>query len=289
MFGMLNDLQAPIEHEEETEELRLEDEIPMNVGIDIDEDRTNNIFQDLLNEACIMSSSYLRNNFLKTDAMFLEFEDDLDKIARGSSSVDDNARYSSQQSATPTPRRHAYQAISVCVRKTFPIRCLKWADVGREYIEVVKGDLQRFFVLDFNDQAMNRHFKKYNDPEEARANPRNNQMLELQSQPTVEGSQPFSEDEICDQVLGRRPGYSKGLGWGPKPKARKMMSASSFTTSCFQSATKREIQILAKLDQALERIELQDRNFQALALEMEQIRKLIQDMTRAQQGQPHDP
>ncbi|KAA0064176.1 CACTA transposable element [Cucumis melo var. makuwa] len=47
---MLNDLQAPIEHEEETEELRLEDEMPMNVGVDIDEDRTNNIFYDLLNE-----------------------------------------------------------------------------------------------------------------------------------------------------------------------------------------------------------------------------------------------
>ncbi|KAA0047464.1 uncharacterized protein E5676_scaffold507G00520 [Cucumis melo var. makuwa] len=30
---MLNDLQAPIEHEEETEELRLEDEISMNVGV----------------------------------------------------------------------------------------------------------------------------------------------------------------------------------------------------------------------------------------------------------------
>ncbi|KAL0553521.1 hypothetical protein IC582_007419 [Cucumis melo] len=84
------------------------------------------------------------------------------------------------------------QAIGVCVRKTFPVRCLKWTDVGREYIEVVKGDLQRFFVLDFNDQAMNRfvehqmlttfkefradchkHFKKYSDPEEARANPPN--------------------------------------------------------------------------------------------------------------------
>ncbi|XP_050944376.1 uncharacterized protein LOC127150552 [Cucumis melo] len=54
-----------------------------------------------------------------------------------------------------------------------------------------------------------------------------NQMLELQSQPTPEGSQPLSEDEICDQVLGRRPGYSKGLGWGPKPKARRTASAGS--------------------------------------------------------------
>ncbi|TYK01073.1 CACTA en-spm transposon protein [Cucumis melo var. makuwa] len=83
-------------------------------------------------------------------------------------------------------------AIGVCVRKTFPVRCLKWVDVGREYIEVVKGDLQRLFVLDFNDQVMNRfvehqmlttfkefranchkHFKKYSDPKEARANPPN--------------------------------------------------------------------------------------------------------------------
>ncbi|TYK02259.1 CACTA en-spm transposon protein [Cucumis melo var. makuwa] len=32
------------------------------------------------------------------------------------------------------------------------------------------------------------------------------------SQPILEGSQPLSGDEICDQVLGRRPGYSKGLG-----------------------------------------------------------------------------
>ncbi|KAA0051834.1 uncharacterized protein E5676_scaffold609G00610 [Cucumis melo var. makuwa] len=51
MFGMLNDLQAPIEHAEETDDGHLEDEISMNVEVDIDEDRTNNIFQDLLNEA----------------------------------------------------------------------------------------------------------------------------------------------------------------------------------------------------------------------------------------------
>ncbi|KAL0536338.1 hypothetical protein IC582_025284 [Cucumis melo] len=48
---MLNDLQAPIEHEEEIEEFRLEDEMAMNVGVNIDEDTTNNIFQDLLNQA----------------------------------------------------------------------------------------------------------------------------------------------------------------------------------------------------------------------------------------------
>ncbi|XP_050945494.1 uncharacterized protein LOC127150847 [Cucumis melo] len=379
--------------------------------------------------ATLAIMSYRRSNFMETDDMFLQFEDNLDNnIAGGSSSVGDNTGSSSQQT-TPTPRRRAQsrllelerhvaingripmtiapraekpisphvvrfsQAIGVCVRKTFPVRCLKWTDVEREYIEVVKGDLQRFFVLDFNDQAMNRfvehqmltnfkefradchkHFKKYSDPEEARANPPNalvgrdedwhflcdhyisrafqeqsrtnkaarqkqpynhssrsksflqlqyelaerrgqpvdrvelfrethvragtfvsqaaedahNQMLELQSQPIPEGSQPLSEDEICDQVLGRRPGYSKGLGWGPKPKARRTASASSSSTSCSQS-TQKEIELQAKLHEALERIEVQDRNHQALASQVEAMKKMIEDLTRAQQGPPHDP
>ncbi|TYK30755.1 CACTA en-spm transposon protein [Cucumis melo var. makuwa] len=62
-----------------------------------------------------------------------------------------------------------------------------------------------------------------------------NQMLELQSQPTLEGSQPFSRDKICDQI------------------------------------------------------EVQDRNHAALASQVEQMQKLIEDLTRAHQGPPHDP
>ena len=37
MFGMLNDLQAPIEHEQEIEE-GLENEITFNIGVDIEEE-----------------------------------------------------------------------------------------------------------------------------------------------------------------------------------------------------------------------------------------------------------
>ncbi|TYK29887.1 CACTA en-spm transposon protein [Cucumis melo var. makuwa] len=150
--------------------------------------------------ATLAIMSYRRSNFMETDDMFLQFEDNLDNnIAGGSSSVGDNTESSSQQ-ATPTPRRRAQSrllelerhAIGVCVRKTFSVRCLKWADVGREYIKVVKGDLQRLFVPDFYDQAMNRfvehqmlttfkefradchrHFKKYSDLEDARTNPPN--------------------------------------------------------------------------------------------------------------------
>ncbi|TYK05151.1 CACTA en-spm transposon protein [Cucumis melo var. makuwa] len=133
--------------------------------------------------------------------MLLEFEDNLDNLAGGSSSMGDNAGSSSQPPVTPTPRKRAqsrllelerHVAINgcilmtiapgvekcifphairfsqvICVRKTFSIRCLKWANVGRKYVEVVKGDLQRFFVLNFNAQAKNSELEK------ARANPPN--------------------------------------------------------------------------------------------------------------------
>ena len=111
-------------------------------------------------------------------------------------------------------------------------------------------------------------------------------MLELQSQPTLEGSQPFFRDEICETVLGRRPDYSKGIGWGSKLKAYKTMSASSSTTSCPQSTI--ELQLQGKLDKTIQRIEEQTRNHETLVSEVEQMRKLIEDMTRAHQGPLHD-
>ncbi|KAA0048129.1 CACTA en-spm transposon protein [Cucumis melo var. makuwa] len=40
-----------------------------------------------------------------------------------------------------------------------------------------------------------------------------------------EGNQPLFGDEICETVLGRRFGYLKDLGWGPKSKAHKTTSA----------------------------------------------------------------
>ncbi|KAA0061298.1 CACTA en-spm transposon protein [Cucumis melo var. makuwa] len=526
---MLNDLQASIEHEEETEELRLEDEMPMNVGVDIDEDRTNNIFQDLLNEArnelylgCFefsslnflvklmlvkvlndwsnksfdmllellraafpMCSTIIPSSFYEAKrklhdlglgyetihackydcVLYLkEFTDcdcvcnivlhvaRLDDVLRHPADAEGwkhfdsefsdfafdswNVEYkgvSGYLSVTEEPvilatqvhqvfyvddpkneivvshqvdghieddtlcrtnvdptiversivhhitddfiddvdeylshlERHVAinwrilmtiapgakkpisphavrfsQAIGMCVQKTFLVHGLKMADVGREYIEVVKGDLRRLFVLDFNDQVMNRFVELqmnnhgrtrllgrssltiivagpsrfYNDSTSSlrkgesidhvelfwemhvragtfvsqAAEDAHNQMLELQSQPTPEGNQPLSGHEICDQVLDRRPGYSKGLGWGPKPKVRRTMSASSSSTSCLQS-TQKEIELQAKLNEALERIDVQDRIHQALASQVEQMQKLIKDFTRAQQGPPHYP
>lgn len=44
-------------------------------------------------------------------------------------------------------------------------------------------------------------------------------MMELLEKSEEEGNT-LSPDEICDQVLGTRSGYIKGLGYGPKPKGK---------------------------------------------------------------------
>uniref|UniRef100_A0A9I9DRG4 CACTA en-spm transposon protein n=1 Tax=Cucumis melo TaxID=3656 RepID=A0A9I9DRG4_CUCME len=193
----------------------------------------------------IMSSSYPRNNFMETDAMFLEFEDDLDNITGASLSVGDNTGSSSQQPATPTLRRCAQSRLlelerHVAINECTPMTIAPGAEkhifshvvgfsqaigigrVGREYIEVVKGDLQRLFMLDFNDQAMNRfvehqmlttfkefqadchrHFKKYNDPEEARANPPN-ALEQSRTNKAARQKQPYNHSSESKSFLQRQ-------------------------------------------------------------------------------------
>uniref|UniRef100_A0A9I9E476 CACTA en-spm transposon protein n=1 Tax=Cucumis melo TaxID=3656 RepID=A0A9I9E476_CUCME len=189
--------------------------------------------------------SYRRSNFMETDDMFLQFEDDLDNnIAGGSSSVGDNTGSSSQQT-TPTPRRRAQSRLlelerHVAINGRIPMtiapgaekpiyphavrfsQAIGWTDVEREYIEVVKGDLQRFFVLDFNDQAMNRfvehqmlttfkefradchkHFKKYSDPEEARANPPN-ALEQSRTNKAAKQKQPYNHSSGSKSFLQRQ-------------------------------------------------------------------------------------
>ncbi|TYK03072.1 gamma-aminobutyrate transaminase POP2 [Cucumis melo var. makuwa] len=158
-------------------------------------------------EPCTMSS--FSCSFDETDAMLLEFVDDLDNFAGGSSSVRDNSS-TSQPFATLTTRRCMF--------------------VEHQMLSTFKE-----FWGDYH-----RHFKKYNDPEEACVNP-----------PHLLVGRNENLHYLCDYYMSR----------------------------AFQ----------AKLDQVMQRIEEQTRNHEALVSEVEQMRKLIEDMTRAQQGLPHDP
>ncbi|KAF9604309.1 hypothetical protein IFM89_005635 [Coptis chinensis] len=49
-------------------------------------------------------------------------------------------------------------------------------------------------------------------------------MVELQNQPTPEGSNPLTEEEIFYEVLGVRPSYKRGLGHGEAPPSRKRVA-----------------------------------------------------------------
>ncbi|KAL4279094.1 hypothetical protein GQ457_03G015270 [Hibiscus cannabinus] len=52
-------------------------------------------------------------------------------------------------------------------------------------------------------------------------------MVELQSTPVEEGSEPKTTDDIVDEVLGTRSGYIPGLGYGPKPKKNQVQIQST--------------------------------------------------------------
>ncbi|KAA0026269.1 CACTA en-spm transposon protein [Cucumis melo var. makuwa] len=83
---------------------------------------------------CIMGTmSSFSGHFDETDAMFLEFAEDLDNLTEGSLSVDNNLA-NGQILMTIAPRMEKpisphvvrfNQAISMCLRKTFSVRWLK--------------------------------------------------------------------------------------------------------------------------------------------------------------------
>lgn len=49
------------------------------------------------------------------------------------------------------------------------------------------------------------------------------QLKELASQPTPEGSTPMTGDEMLLSVLGERTGYFRGKGYGKKPPSKRRM------------------------------------------------------------------
>ncbi|KAA0046334.1 CACTA en-spm transposon protein [Cucumis melo var. makuwa] len=136
------------------------------------------------------------------DAIFLEFEDDLDNFVGGSSSVGDNtARSSSQPSATPTSRRRAQSRLlelerHVAVNGRIPMTIAPGAEkpISQHVIrfsQAIACAYERHFPSAASSGQMlvvehqmittfkefqadcHKHFKKYSDPDEARANPPN--------------------------------------------------------------------------------------------------------------------
>ncbi|KAA0066398.1 uncharacterized protein E6C27_scaffold21G004740 [Cucumis melo var. makuwa] len=88
MFGMLNDLQVPIEHEEEIEERRLEDEIPMNVGVlNGWSNKSFNMLLELLRASFPMCNTTIPNSFMKQNENFVTWAWDMRLFTRASMTV----------------------------------------------------------------------------------------------------------------------------------------------------------------------------------------------------------
>ncbi|KAA0061130.1 CACTA en-spm transposon protein [Cucumis melo var. makuwa] len=182
-----------------------------------------------------MSSSYPRNNFMETDAMFLKSEDNLDNIAGGSSFVDENTGESKNFLHFNLRRRAQYRLLElechVAINGRIPMAIAPEAEkpifphavrfsqaigvrtklLDRGNLTIIVGGLSRFY----NDSTsslrekgsrsiMWSFFGKHTFELErsCRRPPRMRIIKCWNSNPSL-GSQLFSEDEICDQVLGR--------------------------------------------------------------------------------------
>ncbi|KAA0063738.1 (R)-mandelonitrile lyase 1-like [Cucumis melo var. makuwa] len=104
---------------------------------------------------------------------------------------------------------HFSNTFGVLTGDTFLVRFLKWADMITEYIELMKSSLQ----ITMEQSSMNRAVRAkqpYNHSSGAKCG----QFV----------SQAATDMHVDDQ------GYSKGLGWGPKPKSRRTAGSSSSTS-----------------------------------------------------------
>ena len=112
-------------------------------------------------------------------------------------------------------------------------------------------------------------------------------MVELEGLPTSEGSQPPSEEEICEIVWGRHPG-------GPKLKPRKHRYSSESISSIQQKEYEQAIEIRNLKEQLdMQKAEIQEerevRNvtkeeLMATKAEVDDLKELIKQFMASQEG-----
>ncbi|KAI3856925.1 hypothetical protein MKW92_028150 [Papaver armeniacum] len=99
-------------------------------------------------------------------------------------------------------------------------------------------------------------------------------MLELRAAPTPEGSTPLTDAQICEQVLGVRSGYVKGLGHGYE----KPSSSSIEYNAELGEALRRADEAERRNKELEERVEEQNRTIQGLVTDTTDIRRMLLEM-----------
>ncbi|RZC52781.1 hypothetical protein C5167_021204 [Papaver somniferum] len=109
-------------------------------------------------------------------------------------------------------------------------------------------------------------------------------MLELRAAPTPEGSTPLTDAQICEEVLGVRSGYVKGLGHGyEKP------SSSSIEYNAELGEALRRADEAEKRNKELEeRVDEQNRTIQGLVTDTMDIRRMSLEMQGNRQSTPEN-
>ncbi|XP_026449170.1 uncharacterized protein LOC113349414 [Papaver somniferum] len=109
-------------------------------------------------------------------------------------------------------------------------------------------------------------------------------MLELRAAPTPEGSTPLTYAQICEEVLGVRSGYVKGLGHGyEKP------SSSGIEYNAELCEVLRRADDAEKRNKELEeRVDDQNRTIQGLVTDTMDIRRMLLEMQGNRQSTPEN-
>ncbi|KAI3902839.1 hypothetical protein MKW92_047946 [Papaver armeniacum] len=95
-------------------------------------------------------------------------------------------------------------------------------------------------------------------------------MLELRAAPTPQGSTPLTDAQICEEVLGVRSGYVKGLGHG------------------YEKPSSSSIEYNAENKELEERVDEQNRTIQGLVTDTMDIRRILLEMQGNRQSTPEN-
>ncbi|KAA0045296.1 NBS-LRR type resistance protein [Cucumis melo var. makuwa] len=205
---------------------------------------------------------HVADNFIDDDALFLKFGDEL-KNARGSSSVGDNL-----ESSQPLQLLGDVSSLdSWSWRAFFRARFQRSSNEASNVtsFKEFRGDYHRYFKKSNHGQT--RLLDKtsliiivagpsrfYNNSTSSLSN--ENQMLELQSQPTLEDSQQLFGDEICEIILARE----------------------------FEDAKEMIERQQVKLEKVKCMIEEQRRTSELLTSQVEEMKKMVEGKIRTQKG-----
>ncbi|KAI3967985.1 hypothetical protein MKW92_046557 [Papaver armeniacum] len=99
-------------------------------------------------------------------------------------------------------------------------------------------------------------------------------MLELRAAPTPEGSTPLTDAQICEQVLGVRSGYVKGLGHGYEKPSSSSMEYNAELGEVLRRANEAE----RRNKELEERVEEQNHTIQGLVTDTTDIRRMLLEM-----------